>query len=150
MLHNFRNLHIIIFVSIKWKSGKVKKSGIRNRVKLKHKSGNYYVSIEIISAGSGSGDPVACWVCGWCSSGDITYRILVICWVLVVVVVETGGGAAQLSDPSLAWPASSGPGAADTASPCVQPQHQHQHQHCTLTPGRGASCVTNSASRSSS
>ena len=69
---------------------------------------------------------------------------------VVVVVVETGGGAAQLSDPSLAWPASSGPGAADTASPCVQPQHQHQHQHCTLTPGRGASCVTNSASRSSS
>ena len=41
----------------------MKKSGIRNRVKLKHKSGNYYVSIEIISAGSGSGDPVACWVC---------------------------------------------------------------------------------------
>ena len=60
-MHNFRNLHIIIFVSIKWKSGKVKKSGIRNRVKLKHKSGNYYVSIELISVGSG--DPVACWVC---------------------------------------------------------------------------------------
>ena len=78
----------------KWKSVEL------SRVKV----GNYYVSIEIISAGSGSADPVPCWVCwcGWCGSGDITYRILVICWVLVVVA-ETGAGAAQLSDPSPAW-----------------------------------------------
>ena len=43
--------------------------------------------------------------------------------VVVVVVAETGGGAAQLSDPSLAWPASSGPGAADTASPYLASNH---------------------------